>query len=141
LLVVDEAHCISDWGHDFRPDYRRIADVLSSLAPDVPVLAATATANERVEADVAAQVGDGTRTFRGSLDRPTLHLAVARLPTAAEQMAWLHGWTSARAGPGLVYCLTVSDAERVADHLVSEGVAAASYTGSTPAPERERLEA
>lgn len=141
LLVVDEAHCISDWGHDFRPDYRRIADVLAGLAPGVPVLAATATANQRVEADVAAQVGAGTRTFRGSLDRPTLHLAVAHVPTAAEQMAWLHSWTTSHGGPGLVYCLTVSDAERVAGHLISEGVAAASYTGSTPAPERERIEA
>ncbi len=141
LLVVDEAHCISDWGHDFRPDYRRIADVLAGLAADVPVLAATATANQRVEADVAGQVGDGTRTFRGSLDRPTLHLSVAQVPSAAEQMAWLHAWTTTHHGPGLVYCLTVSEAERIAAHLADQGVAAASYTGSTPAPERERIEA
>ncbi|MBK5222561.1 MAG: RecQ family ATP-dependent DNA helicase [Acidimicrobiia bacterium] len=141
LLVVDEAHCISDWGHDFRPDYRRIADVLAGLASGVPVLAATATANQRVEADVAGQIGEDTRTFRGSLDRPTLHLAVADVPTAAEQMAWLHAWTESHAGPGLVYCLTVSDAERVAAHLVTKGVAAASYTGSTPAAEREQIEA
>jgi ATP-dependent DNA helicase RecQ len=141
LLVVDEAHCISDWGHDFRPDYRRIADVLAGLAPEVPVLAATATANQRVEADVAVQIGEHTRTFRGSLDRPTLHLAVAHVPTAAEQMAWLQAWTSTHAGPGLVYCLTVADAERVAGHLVAHGLAAAAYTGSTPAPERERIEA
>jgi ATP-dependent DNA helicase RecQ len=141
LLVVDEAHCISDWGHDFRPDYRRIADVLAGLAPDVPVLAATATANQRVEADVAGQIGERTRTFRGSLDRPTLHLAVAQVPTAAEQLAWLHAWTTTHPGPGLVYCLTVSEAERVAAHLAAQGVAAAAYTGSTPAPERERIEA
>ena len=141
LLVVDEAHCISDWGHDFRPDYRRIADVLAGLAPNVPVLAATATANERVEADVAGQIGEHTRTFRGSLDRPTLHLNVAQIPTAAEQMAWLHAWTTTHPGPGLVYCLTVSDTERVANHLIDQGVSAAAYTGSTPAPERERIEA
>ncbi len=141
LLVVDEAHCISDWGHDFRPDYRRIADVLAGLASGVPVLAATATANARVEADVAGQIGEHTRTFRGSLDRPSLHLSVADLPTAAEQMAWLEAWTAKHDGPGLVYCLTVSDAERVAAHLIDRGVAAASYTGSTPAPERERIEA
>ncbi len=141
LLVIDEAHCISDWGHDFRPDYRRIADVLAGLAPDVPVLAATATANQRVEADVAHQIGEATRTFRGSLDRPTLHLAVADVPTAAEQLAWLDAWTDAHAGPGLVYCLTVSEAERVAGHLQERGVAAAAYTGSTPAPEREQIEA
>ncbi|MGY6501833.1 MAG: RecQ family ATP-dependent DNA helicase [Acidimicrobiales bacterium] len=141
LLVVDEAHCISDWGHDFRPDYRRIADVLARLSPGVPVLAATATANERVEVDVAAQLGEHTRTFRGSLDRPTLHLAVADVPTTARQLAWLHDWTQRHEGPGLVYCLTVSEAERVAAYLLDQGIAAASYTGSTPAPERERIEA
>ena len=141
LLVVDEAHCISDWGHDFRPDYRRIADVLAGLAGEVPVLAATATANQRVEADVAGQIGDRTRTFRGSLDRPTLHLGVVDLAGAAEQMAWLQAWAGREAGPGLVYCLTVSDAERVAAHLIDQGVQAAAYTGSTPAPERERIEA
>jgi ATP-dependent DNA helicase RecQ len=141
LLVVDEAHCISDWGHDFRPDYRRIADVLARLRPGVPVLAATATANERVEADVATQIGAETRTFRGSLDRVSLHLSVVRLDTAAEQLAWIAAFAAARTGPGLVYCLTVSEAERVAAYLVEQGVAAASYTGSTPAPERERIEA
>ena len=141
LLVVDEAHCISDWGHDFRPDYRRIADVLAGLGEDVPVLAATATANRRVEADVASQIGADTLTFRGSLDRPTLHLGVVRLDTAAEHLAWLLDWTTTRQGPGLVYCLTVSEAERVAAYLAGEGVAAVAYTGSTPADERERIEA
>lgn len=141
LLVVDEAHCISDWGHDFRPDYRRIRDVLAGLRWDTPVLAATATANQRVEADVAGQIGVGTRTFRGSLDRPSLHLSVVHLPTAAAQLAWVGGWASARSGPGLVYCLTVSEAERVAAYLADRGVAARAYTGSTPAPERERIEA
>ena len=141
LLVIDEAHCISDWGHDFRPDYRRIADVLAGLAPDVPVLAATATANQRVEADVAGQIGAATRTFRGSLDRPSLHLSVAHVPSAAEQLAWLDSWVDAHGGPGLVYCLTVSEAERVASQLVGRGVAAAAYTGSTPAPERQQIEA
>jgi len=141
LLVIDEAHCISDWGHDFRPDYRRIADVLAGLAPGVPVLAATATANRRVEADVAGQIGTDTHTFRGSLDRTSLHLSVVRLVSSAEQLAWIAAWTADRTGPGLVYCLTVSEAGRVAAYLVEQGVSAASYTGSTPAPERERIEA
>ncbi len=141
LLVIDEAHCISDWGHDFRPDYRRIADVLAGLAPDVPVLAATATANERVEADVAGQIGTDTLTFRGSLDRPSLHLSVVRLDRAAEQLAWITAWATEHGGPGLVYCLTVSEAERVAGLLAEAGIAAEAYTGSTPAPERERIEA
>lgn len=141
LLVIDEAHCISDWGHDFRPDYRRIADVLAGLGADVPVLAATATANSRVEADVASQIGERTVTYRGSLDRPSLHLSVVSLPTAAHQLAWICSWAADRAGPGLVYCLTVSEAERVADYLAAQGVQAVAYTGSTPAAERERIEA
>jgi len=140
LLVIDEAHCISDWGHDFRPDYRRIRDVLASLPDGVPVLAATATANTRVERDVAAQIGTGTRVFRGSLDRPSLSLAVAELPGAAERLAWLAGWFAGRPGPGLLYCLTVSEAERVAEHLAASGLAVAAYTGATPAAERERIE-
>lgn len=141
LLVIDEAHCISDWGHDFRPDYRRIADVLANLGPEVPVLAATATANSRVEGDVAAQIGTETKTFRGSLDRPSLHLSVVSLETSAEQLAWIRSWTADRPGPGLVYCLTVSEADRVAAYLAGHGVRAEAYTGSTPAPERERIEA
>ena len=140
LLVIDEAHCISDWGHDFRPDYRRIADVLRGLGDDIPVLAATATANARVEADVAAQIGTSTVTFRGSLDRPSLHLSVVLLATSAEQLAWVRVFTADRAGPGLVYCLTVSEAERVAAYLAERGIRAEAYTGSTPAPERERIE-
>lgn len=141
LLVIDEAHCISDWGHDFRPDYRRIADVLAGLGSGVPVLAATATANSRVEADVAAQIGTETVTYRGSLDRPSLHLSVVSLPTSAEQLAWIRSWASDREGPGLVYCLTVSEAERVATYLADHGVRAVAYTGSTPTAERERIEA
>lgn len=141
LLVIDEAHCISDWGHDFRPDYRRIADVLAGLDADVPVLAATATANARVEADVAAQVGQDTLTLRGSLDRPSLHLGVATLPSAQDRLSWVASWAARHGGPGLVYCLTVSEAERVAGFLIDAGVAAAAYTGATPAADRERIEA
>ncbi|WP_426573303.1 RecQ family ATP-dependent DNA helicase [Aquihabitans sp. McL0605] len=141
LLVIDEAHCISDWGHDFRPDYRRIADVLAGLGAEVPVLAATATANQRVEGDVAAQIGTSTVTFRGSLDRPSLHLSVVRLDTSAEQLAWITAFAAERQGPGLVYCLTVSEAERVAAYLADHAVRAVAYTGSTPAAERERIEA
>nr|AGC72679.1 ATP-dependent DNA helicase RecQ [uncultured bacterium A1Q1_fos_2286] len=140
LLVIDEAHCISDWGHDFRPDYRRIADVLDGLDPAVPVLAATATANARVCADLAAQIGDGTLTLRGPLDRPSLHLSVARLGTAPERLAWLAGWATVHQGPGLVYCLTVSEAERTAEFLARAGVAVAAYTGATASDERERIE-
>jgi len=141
LLVIDEAHCVSDWGHDFRPDYRRIADVLAGLGDDVPVLATTATANDRVTADVAEQIGHDTLTLRGSLDRPSLHLGVVQLDAAPERLAWIASFVAATPGPGLVYCLTVSEAERVAEFLAGTGVAAASYTGATPADERARIEA
>jgi ATP-dependent DNA helicase RecQ len=141
LLVIDEAHCISDWGHDFRPDYRRIAAVLAGLSPGVPVLAATATANSRVEADVAVQIGTDTVTYRGSLDRPTLHLGVVIPPNAAERLAFIADWVATHAGPGLVYCLTVSEAQRVAEFLQSRGAAAVAYTGATPTDERSRIEA
>ncbi len=141
LLVIDEAHCISDWGHDFRPDYRRIAQVLAGLGADVPVLAATATANERVEGDVATQIGDDTLTLRGSLDRPSLSLSVVQLDSAEQRLAWVAAWVAEHPGPGIVYCLTVSEAERVGEFLVAAGSSAASYTGATPAEERASIEA
>ena len=89
LVVVDEAHCISDWGHDFRPDYRRIAQILRTLGEGVPVLGTTATANARVVADVAEQLGHDTLTLRGPLDRASLVLSTVALPSAAERLAWL----------------------------------------------------
>src|SRR5450432_4809264 len=93
MLVVDEAHCISDWGHDFRPDYRRLRTLLEELPPGVPVLATTATANARVTRDVAEQLGAGreneTLVLRGALDRDSLHLAVVQLPAAQQRLAWL----------------------------------------------------
>ena len=141
LLVIDEAHCISDWGHDFRPDYRRIADVIAALGDGVPVLAATATANQRVEHDVADQIGQATLTLRDSLDRPSLQLGVGEFATAAHRLAWLVGWAAARSGPGLVYCLTVSEVERVAGFLAASGISAAAYTGATDATDRQRIEA
>ncbi len=140
LLVVDEAHCISDWGHDFRPDYRRIADVLAALPSDVPVLAATATANDRVTKDVAEQIGAEAHTFRGSLDRPSLHLGAVSVPTSGERLAWLAGWVRGRTGPGLVYCLTVSEVDRTASFLTSCGIFAAAYTGATDPETRARIE-
>jgi len=140
LLVVDEAHCISDWGHQFRPDYRRIGELIARLAPGTPVLATTATANQRVTEDVAAQVGLDTVVLRGSLDRASLALGVADLPDAATRLAWIDQWCH-REGPGIVYTLTVHDAEAVARHLRSRGHRAVAYTGATDAEERQRTEA
>ena len=142
LLVVDEAHCISDWGHDFRPDYRRIRDVLARLG-DVPVLACTATANDRVVADVADQItvpGTDPVVQRGALDRASLHLSVLELGPA-ERLAWLAAHLGDLPGSGIVYTLTVAATELVADWLRQAGHDVAAYAGSTEPDERERIEA
>jgi ATP-dependent DNA helicase RecQ len=140
LLVVDEAHCISDWGHDFRPDYRRIRDAIASLSPGTPVLATTATANERVCADVAEQLGEGVVTMRGTLDRESLHLGVAALPSMAHRLAWIAQRVAALEGTGIVYCLTVAQTTLVADLLRSEGIDAHAYSSDTHPDDRLRLE-
>jgi len=129
LVVVDEAHCISDWGHDFRPDYRRIAQILRTLGEGVPVLGTTATANARVVADVAEQLGHDTLTLRGPLDRPSLVLSVVRLPSAAERLAWLANQLPQLPGSGIVYCLTVPETRRVAAWLQANGVDVHPYSG------------
>lgn len=141
LVVVDEAHCISDWGHDFRPDYRRIRDLLAGLGAGVPVLATTATANDRVVEDVRAQLGEGTGVLRGGLDRESLHLSVVRLPDTTARPAWLAERLAELPGSGIVYCLTVAAAEDLAGALDAAGHPVAAYTGRTDAAERERLEA
>ena len=150
LVVIDEAHCISDWGHDFRPDYRRIGTLLAGLPPRTPVLATTATANSRVSTDVAEQLGasleeagsggEQVLVLRGTLERSSLHLGVRMLPDAASRLAWLAAYISRTPGSGIVYCLTVSAAMEVAEHLRTAGVEVAAYTGQTDAAERERLE-
>jgi len=140
LLVVDEAHCISDWGHDFRPDYRRIATLLGDLPEGTPVLATTATANARVVADVAEQLSGDTLVLRGPLDRASLHLSVARLPSPAHRLAWLADHLEAIPGSGIVYTLTVAATEEVASFLRSRGVAAAAYSGRTDDAERRQAE-
>jgi ATP-dependent DNA helicase RecQ len=158
LLVVDEAHCISDWGHDFRPDYRRLADLIDSMPDGVPVLATTATANERVVTDVVEQLAgggagrraaDGTGgvagggdvlTLRGSLARTSLRLGCLTLPTSKERLGWLVSHLGALPGSGIVYTLTVSAAEDLARLLAEAGHEVAAYTGRTDPDERVRLE-
>ena len=139
LVVIDEAHCISDWGHDFRPDYQRIAAVLLHT-PGVPVLATTATANARVTADVAGQLGSDARVIRGSLARSSLRLDSLPGLNAIERWAWVSGVLDALPGSGIVYALTVAEAERLADFLVSAGHDAASYTGQHDAETRAEVE-
>ena len=142
LLVVDEAHCISDWGHDFRPDYRRLRDLIAELPNGVPVLATTATANSRVVADVAAQLGsaDTVRTIRGPLARRSLRLGVLRLPDAAARLAWLLTHLDELPGSGIIYTLTVSAAEDTARLLRDAGHDVRAYTGQTDTAERQDAE-
>ncbi|RNE48585.1 RecQ family ATP-dependent DNA helicase [Corynebacterium alimapuense] len=140
MIVVDEAHCISDWGHDFRPDYRRIRDLLAGLREGVPVLATTATANDRVVADVQSQLGAHTGLLRGGLDRESLHLSVVSLPDTTARPAWLATQLAQLSGSGIIYCLTVAAAEDLAQALESAGWNVAAYTGRTEAEERARLE-
>ena len=134
LLVIDEAHCISDWGHDFRPDYRRVKDMLDRLAPGVAVLGTTATANDRVVADVVSQLAAGSegeplRTYRGPLARSSLRLEVLELPQPAQRLAWLASNLPDLPGSGIVYTLTKRDAEQVAAFLSARGIAAVAYSG------------
>jgi|CZKT01.1.fsa_nt_gi ATP-dependent DNA helicase RecQ len=144
LLVVDEAHCISDWGHDFRPDYRRLRSLLSELPPGVPVLATTATANARVTRDVAEQLGAGrepeTLVLRGPLDRSSLRLAVVALPAAQQRLAWLAKHLGQLPGSGIIYTLTVTAAHETASFLRERGFAVAPYTGRDEHAEREAAE-
>jgi ATP-dependent DNA helicase RecQ len=147
LLVIDEAHCISDWGHDFRPDYRRVRDVLEALGPDAAVLGTTATANDRVVRDVLEQLAGGgpeqLRAYRGPLARTSLRLEVLDLPRPAQRLAWLveqlGGRESGRElipGSGIVYTLTKRDAEQVAEFLNANGVPALAYSGEQDTEQR-----
>ena len=141
LLVVDEAHCISDWGHDFRPDYRRIGRVLNLLPRGVPVLCTTATANDRVVDDVLEQLGDHPTVVRGPLDRESLALSVIELRQPAERLAWLAREIPTLPGSGIVYCLTVGDTERVARWLKQQGIKAKAYSGESDEEHRLEVEA
>jgi ATP-dependent DNA helicase RecQ len=143
LLVVDEAHCVSDWGHDFRPDYRRIRDLLGQLPAGTPVLATTATANERVVADVAEQLGAGgveVTTVRGPLARDSLRLGVLRLSSDRARLAWLAAHLGDLPGSGIVYTLTVAAAEETATLLRDAGHDVRAYTGRLDDADRKDAE-
>lgn len=140
LFVVDEAHCISDWGHDFRPDYKRIVRVLQALPQNIPVLATTATANNRVVDDIIAQLGSNLKVSRGALTRQSLHLQNIKIPSPAARMAWLAEQLPNLHGSGIIYTLTVRDSQRVADWLVTQKINAASYHSDLESDIRELLE-
>ncbi|WP_218006971.1 RecQ family ATP-dependent DNA helicase [Microtetraspora fusca] len=144
LLVIDEAHCISDWGHDFRPDYRRLRTMLTELPPGIPVLATTATANARVTRDVAEQLAASPEwddpaaplVLRGPLERESLHLSVVRLRGSGERLAWLARTLHELPGSGIVYTLTVAAAQEIAAYLREQGHPVAAYSGQTEPAER-----
>lgn len=127
MIVVDEAHCISDWGHDFRPNYSRIVDVIRVLPPNVPIIATTATANKRVEEDIKAQLGDDLLTLRGPLMRESLKIQVIRLPKQSERLAWLIENLNKIKGSGIIYCSTTRDCNKVSEFLKSNGINALPY--------------
>jgi ATP-dependent DNA helicase RecQ len=142
LLVVDEAHCISDWGHDFRPDFRRLRTLLPEFRDGIPALATTATANARVVDDLADVLGlergppDDVLVLRGSLDRDSLHLGVLEFPTTAHRLAWLAENLDALPGSGIIYTLTVAASQEVAGYLRERGFSVAAYSGQTEQTER-----
>jgi ATP-dependent DNA helicase RecQ len=139
LIVIDEAHCISDWGFDFRPDYQRLSRVLTA-SPATPVLATTATANARVTADVARQLGPDTLVLRGELARTSLHLSVVPGLSALQRYAWVDSALSTLEGSGIVYVPTVADTTRLAGFLSSQGHVVAPYSGQLDVTTRERVE-
>ncbi len=136
LLVVDEAHCISDWGHDFRPDYRRLVNVLQHMPPNMPILATTAIANNRVVADIQNQLGE-IEVSRGSLIRSSLALQNIRLPDQAGRLAWLSHNVPNLPGTGIIYTLTKRDAEQVTGWLRQNGIDAHAYYSGVVHPDFE----
>ena len=139
LLVIDEAHCISDWGHDFRPHYRLLERIVKTLPPNLRLLATTATANNRVMTDLATVLGPNIDVSRGDLNRTSLSLQTISLPSQAERLAWLAEQLATLQGHGIIYTLTVRDAVQVADWLKSRGFNVEAYTGET-GDRREALE-
>ena len=140
LFVIDEAHCISDWGHDFRPDYKRIKHILPYMPPNLPVLATTATASQRVMDDIAEQLGDNIQVFRGQLIRESLHLQCLHLPKRSHRLAWLADTIPQIPGTGIVYAATIRDAGQVAEWLRQQGINAQAYFGDLPTDQRLALE-
>jgi len=140
LFVIDEAHCISDWGHDFRPDYKRIVNILPFLPENMPVLATTATANQRVMNDVCVQLGDNIQVFRGKLTRESLHLQNIVFPKRSQRLAWLADVLPQLDGTGIIYTATTRDADQVSEWLKNRGISVESYHGGIDSTRRLELE-
>ncbi|MFK5968832.1 MAG: RecQ family ATP-dependent DNA helicase [Candidatus Marithrix sp.] len=140
LFVIDEAHCISDWGHDFRPDYKRIVNILPFLPENMPILATTATANQRVMDDICLQLGDNIQVYRGNLTRESLHLQNIAFPKRSQRLAWLADTLPQLDGTGIIYTATTRDADQVSKWLKSRGINVESYHGGIDGMQRLKLE-
>ena len=140
MIVIDEAHCISTWGHDFRPHYQRIVRLLTALPKDIPVLALTATANRRVEDDVLQQIGPGAQVIRGTMQRPNLHLNVEQLNGHRGKLAYLAELLPGIPGTGIIYTATKHDAEMVAAFLQQRSIEAEYYHAGREESIRQDIE-
>ena len=140
LLIVDEAHCISDWGHDFRPDYRYLERIVKNLPPNLRILATTATANNRVMRDLVEVLGSNLEVLKGDLNRNSLTLQTIEIPGQAQRLDWLAKTLPNLQGTGIIYAMTVKDAELIAYWLKSRGLNVESYTGQLDTERREELE-
>lgn len=138
LFVVDEAHCISDWGHDFRPEYCRLREVIRELSADTPLLATTATANDRVIEDLCEQLGDEVYISRGELSRKSLSIRLLHMPSRAQRYGWILENINKLSGSGIIYCLTRRDCDYLADFLTKNGVSAMAYYSD---PDRDEINA
>ena len=138
-MVIDEAHCISDWGHDFRPHYRLLERIARTLPANLRLLATTATANDRVMEDLVAVLGPNMKVLRGDLNRSSLTLQTMRLPSQAVRLAWIAQQLSSLPGHGIIYTLTIRDANQLADWLKAQGFVVEAYTGKT-GDRREELD-
>lgn len=136
LFVIDEAHCISDWGHDFRVEYSRLREVISQLDPEIHILATTATANNRVIEDLTAQLGDDVYVSRGPLTRQTLSIQVLNMPSRAQRYGWILENIGKLEGSGIIYCLTKRDCQSLADFLTRNGVSVMPYYSEKGLEER-----
>lgn len=140
MLVVDEAHCISDWGHDFRPDYKRINRIIKILPPNIPFLATTATANDRVVNDIKSQLGDDIIISRGPLVRESINIQVIKMNSDTERLAWIYENINKIDGTGIIYCLTQRDCDIVAGWLNKKGINVESYHAGFTTEERTEKE-
>lgn len=139
LLVIDEAHCISDWGHDFRPDYRRLVNIVSRIPNNTPICCSTATANDRVVVDVEEQI-ENIKIMRGPLVRDNLVLRTMPNIGKIQRGDWICKNINSLPGTGIIYALTVNDADELSRKLQYQGVNVKPYHARLSEDYRVQLE-